>query len=195
MNLGRQSGDAIRGFSCWGMRSRNGLEGDARALQRRRRRAPIQKGERDVVRHPDDRPGLEQLTRRVRHCAAMDEVVDQLHRRPQRAQHEHRYEHDRERAQPARAAVILPGSAAITATSNTPSMNGSSSHCGPNRIVSGSRIVRTIAASTAPAIGQRASPTTSCSARLSASVSADVPLSRSRSGVTPEASSRSHRRR
>ena len=66
---------------------------------------PVEKGERDVVRRPDNRSGLEQLARRVGHSAAMDEVVDQLPGRPQRAEHEHRHEDDREHAQPARAAV------------------------------------------------------------------------------------------
>jgi hypothetical protein len=55
---------------------------------------PVEKGECDVVRHPDDRSGLEQFTRRVRQRAAVDEVVDQLHGRPQRAEDEHRDQHD-----------------------------------------------------------------------------------------------------
>jgi hypothetical protein len=63
--------------------------------------------------------------------------------------------------------VILPGSPAITAASNTPSMSGSI-HVGPVRTASGRRIVRIIAASTAAAMGQRASPTTSSSTRLAA---------------------------
>ena len=49
--------------------------------------------------------------------------------------------------------LIVTGSPAITATSNTPSISGNT-HCGPRRSVPGKRIVRTIAASTAPAIGQ-----------------------------------------
>ena len=51
----------------------------------------------------------------------------------------------------------------MRATSRTPSSAGSS-QLGPRRTASGIRTVRTIAATTAPAIGQRGSPTTARSA-------------------------------
>ena len=54
---------------------------------------------------------------------------------------------------------IAPGSPAISATSKTPSMSGSN-HAGRNRCSLGSRIVSTIAVTTAAAIGQRDSPAT-----------------------------------
>ena len=54
--------------------------------------------------------------------------------------------------------VIAPGSAAITATSRTPSISGSA-QAGPSRTLSGRSTVRSIADRIAPAIGQRASAT------------------------------------
>ena len=188
MNRGRQSGGPMPGFSCWGNAKPwavwkvVGARRSATAVE-----LPVEKRERDVVRRPDDSSGLEQLARRVRHRAAMDEVVDQLPGRPERAEHEHRDEHDRERAQqPRERRLILPGSPAITATSNTPSTSGSS-HCGPNRPASGSRIERMPSLRrTAPAMGQRGSPTTPslCRSRRPSHVS--VP--RSGPGVTRDAS-------
>jgi hypothetical protein len=83
--------------------------------------------------------------------------------------------------------LILPGSPAITATSNTPSINGSN-HCGPNRTASGSRIVRNIAASTALAIGQRASPTASSSVCPAEPAAVALSFPRSGSGVALGAS-------
>ncbi len=65
---------------------------------------PVEQRERDAVRHPNDRAGFEQVAGRVRLRAAVDEVVDQHHRRPQRPDHEHGHEPDREHAQLSRAA-------------------------------------------------------------------------------------------
>ena len=71
--------------------------------------------------------------------------------------------------------LIFPGSLAITATSNTPSMTRST-HGGPGRSSSGRRIVRTIAATTAPAMCQRGSPTTPSPVRLAEPAAVDVSL-------------------
>ena len=129
-----------------------GARGRATAVE-----LPVQQRERDVVRHPDDRAGLEQVAGRVRLRAAVDERVDQERGRPQRPDDEHGDERDREHdAAPRERRVIAPGSAAITATSSAPSSSGSA-HAGPSLTSSGRSTVRTIAATIAPAIGQRAS--------------------------------------
>src|SRR6185503_16010392 len=52
---------------------------------------------------------------------------------------------------------ILPGSPTITATSSIPAIAGTS-HAGPTRSPWGKSSMRIAAASTAPAMGQRASP-------------------------------------
>src|SRR5262245_4295745 len=77
---------------------------------------------------------------------------------------------------------IRPGSPAITATSSTPSTSGSS-HAGPARTGAGNRIVSTIAATTAPAIGQRASPTTTLSLKVSGAPADVPPMCGSRANV------------
>ena len=74
-----------------------GARGSAAAVE-----FPVEKSERDVVRHPDDRSGLEQVSRGVRLRPPVDEVADQLHRRPQCAEHEYGDQHNRERPKLAR---------------------------------------------------------------------------------------------
>ena len=57
---------------------------------------------------PDDRPRFEEIARRVRLGAAVDEVVDQYHGRPQGSEHEDGDEHDGEHAQLSRATIDPP---------------------------------------------------------------------------------------
>ena len=57
---------------------------------------PVEQRERDVVRHPDDGSGFEQVARRVRLVPPWMRVVDQQHRRPERADDEHSDEDDGE---------------------------------------------------------------------------------------------------
>jgi hypothetical protein len=68
---------------------------------------PVEKSEGDVVRCPDDESGLEQVARRVRLRAAVDEIVDQLHGGPHRAEDEQRHERNRKRPEQGRAAADL----------------------------------------------------------------------------------------
>ncbi len=57
---------------------------------------PVEQGERDVVRYPHGRAGREEIACRIRLRAAVDEVVDQLGRRPQRSENEHGHKADGE---------------------------------------------------------------------------------------------------
>ena len=70
---------------------------------------PVEQRERDVVRHPDDGSGLEEVACRVRLCATVDEIVDQQHRRPERAEDEDRDEDDGECPELPRTAVDPAG--------------------------------------------------------------------------------------
>ena len=56
---------------------------------------PEEQRKREVVRHPDERTGLEKVARGIRLRAAVDEIVDQLARRPERSEDQDDDECDR----------------------------------------------------------------------------------------------------
>jgi hypothetical protein len=61
---------------------------------------PVEQREGDVVAEPDERAAGQQLVRGLGHALALDQVVDQEPGRPQRRDHEHADEEQREAPQP-----------------------------------------------------------------------------------------------
>src|SRR5206468_10449864 len=62
---------------------------------------PEEQREGDVVRDPDDRPGLEQGACRIGRAATVNQGIDQEDGRDERIEYEQRDERDRDRAQEA----------------------------------------------------------------------------------------------
>jgi hypothetical protein len=120
---------------------------------------PVERRECDVVRDPHDRSSRQQRPRLVGMRAPDDQLVDETGGGPQGLGDQHGHQAIEDPRSTDERFEILPGSPTMRTTRRAPSRIGSSKR-GPSRSSLGSNSVRSIAASTAPAICQRASPTT-----------------------------------